>query len=510
MTSYARRPPSNKPADPYIRPVKGNKKTRRKAVLEERKRSGQPIGKKGRNILTRANNKANRPGQPNTNPAAKPSTKPPVDPMMTQAGVLARAQIQPELSNLSADQRYAASANKNQQRQIGGWSLAANQDLQAAFDRTRNAINGVISANTASGTEGQNALASAMRTSGQQQEGLERLIGAPGTLPTDENALNASVASGRAANDRLLAQSAQGDISTAGQAAMLAPVGLSEQSDAERRRFNALRQKYQSDRAGVLGKLPGLEQTAYQGLREQARSDKELKAKIKDMKFQQGIAAGQLKLGQGQLKLSGKELRGKLSDQRFQHRLALAELNMKGRDQNFQHWLATSSLDLERQKFKGEQAINWANVGINQKNAETEFQKLAQAVKDADGAKAKERAKLRGDAYAKSLSWLSSYLEPKQGEVQGSSARNYPHAAATRDDPNTTKNEAMGGYSRLFADALIGMQQFTSKKDALRILSHSQYADWRARAKAYLAYMTRYSSNNPAHGNPVPNAPNTR
>jgi predicted secreted protein len=59
------------------------------------------------------------------------------------------------------------------------------------------------------------------------------------------------------------------------------------------------------------------------------------------------------------------------------------------------------------------------------------------------------------------------------------------------DKTSTAANEGLTEYKKTYADALSQLQNFVGKSDALRILSNSQYSDWRNKANSDMKALKR-------------------
>lgn len=406
--------------------------------------------------------------QPQRKPPASTVLTPLTDKQMsTRATELTDAALKPRLNEVDSLNRVAQGAHDTRQQQITGWANWQQGNLDKAFADTQAALNGLIATQGSVDSANRDSLMALLRQGTGSTDAAAQMVGTPTPTnvapPADaftESAKNAQMTIGAGAGGLMGYMGAQRE---------LAGIGLQQNAEQERQRFNAQQLELMGQRKDIESERGGIMAKNMQDLRDFELSKAQFGETKANRLFQQYLAE--------------KELDLKTKDQSFQQWLARQELGLKKDDQGFQQNLATQTLDLERQKFLHSVNIDWQNLAMEKDKVTAMFAQIEADTANAKSAADKEKAQLRGESMAKALEWLSGYLQPAKGQ-NTSTSRKYPYGAAVADDPATEKDESATEYQKLFADALRGMQQYTSKSDALRILMKSQYSDWRKRATA--------------------------
>lgn len=377
--------------------------------------------------------------------------------MTTRATELTNATLQPKMNDVQALGRLEQGAHDTRNAQIQGWGNWQQGNLDRAFADTSAALNNLIATQGTVDAANRDSLMAALRAGTGSTDVAAQQVGTP--TPTDVSALAGASADASKSTQMSLGQGAAGLLGYMGSQRELAGVGLQQNAEQERQRHNARQLELLASNKDIEGERAGLQAKNMQDLRD--------------------------------FELSKAQLGETKANNLFQQYLAEQELGLKKKDQTFQQFLATEELglkkdsqDLARQQFLHSSQIDWAGVANNQKEIEGMFAQIAADAANAKDAKKQEQAKLRGEGMAKALEYLSSYLAPQKGEAQGT-RRNHPFGAGNvgPDEQEGTPDD-IRNYQRLFADALQGMQQYTSKSDALRILMKSPYSDWRKKATA--------------------------
>lgn len=399
-----------------------------------------------------------------------------------QATDIATGAAAPVLAGLDTSKIEADAAHRTREGDIAGWTNFQQGNLDKAFSDTQSALDRWLSMSAGNDTASQANLASALRSAAAPTEQLQAQLGATKPIP-DESAALASASQADRGYGTLRTNDAGAALGRLGEARSLAGIGRVQLGTAEQGRYNADLQDIEDKRAGVQQQIAGQVPDVVQQL---------------------------------------KDFYEKRNNDLFQQYLAEQELGQKAKDQTFQQWLATQQLDiaqagvtgsfhgqptLEREKFLEQSQIDWANVGINRAQVEGQLAQLGKDAQDKKDKKKAEAAKARGEAIASGLEWLSGYMAPKEGEAGKSSHGDYPYnPGSPAQEPQYdqqgnaikgTGGPATGPYQRKFAEALRGLQQYTSYSDALRILSKSTYSDWRKQARYLLARAKRRGQKGP-------------
>lgn len=411
--------------------------------------------------------------------------------MIAQATQVAQASIQPQVNQVNQDAATAQSAHDTRAQQLQQWAGWEQGNLDNAFSNTRDALNQLVTLQGGVDQSSKDALATALRGSTGSTDQAAAQLGT--ASPTNLTPVLDSSADSAKSMQLGAGSGAGALLGLMGANRTLPSVGLSQNQEVERQRYNAESQGFQKQRNDLLGTVPGLVQ-----------------GNLKD---------------QQQFELAKSQFGEQKANDLFQQYLSEQELGLKKKDQSFQQWLATAQVTgvdpktglpteearankanegLTAAGQKAQNAIDWANVGINRTQAEGALAQIkADATKEKD-AKKKDQLQARGDAMAKGLEWLSGYMAPQKGEAKGTKSQ-YPYGAATSvtvDDPSTTLDESdpkqnpkytasATEYKRTFDDALRGLTNYMSRSDALRILMKSEYGDWRKRASSYYNRMKR-------------------
>ena len=306
------------------------------------------------------------------------------------------------------------------------------------------------------------------------------MVGVPD--PTDVSALAGASADASKSTEMSVGQGAAGFLGYMGENRGLAGIGLQQNAEQERQRFNAQQQELTAGRNALQGERAGIQAKNMQDLRDFELSKAQFGETKASNLFQQYLAQ--------------KELDLKTKDQTFQQWLAGEELGIKQGDQD----IARDTLGLEREKFLQSSKIDWANVSIEQDKTKAMFAQIEADMANAKTAAEAEKAKLRGEGLAKGLEWLSGYLTPGKGQASSQSSK-YPYGKGNAGADETVGTaDDVADFQKLYADAYNGLLNYTGKSDALRILMRSPYSDWRKKAKAEYNKLKRRPGNNPSTG----------
>lgn len=421
------------------------------------------------------------PATPVTLPADPMATLTPAQ-MVEAARQQAMAQLQPQLDLINQDQGRADAAHGTRVQQLTDWGNWQGGRLDKAFSDTTSALNKLISLQGGVDQTSKDTLASALRAAtGDTAQQAQ----ASGNLPveTNQQGVLSSAADAAKSAQLGLGGGAGAALGAMGESRGLAGIGLQQNQEQERQRYNAIVKDISGKRTDTTNQLSGLIATS-----------------LKD---------------QRDFQLAKSQLGEQKANRLFQQYLSEQELGLKKKDQSFQQWLATQQIGetkrsnraqegLAREQFLSQRAIDWANVGINKTQAEAQLAQIAADAENAKNGDAKEKAKMRGEGMSKAIEWLSGYMVPGKDEATHSTSGAYPYnPGGDITDPNTGDVKSLAPYKRTFDDAVRGMMLFTSKSDALRILSHSEYTDWRSKARAMLTRLKRRGTTKEPPAKPV-------
>lgn len=386
----------------------------------------------------------------------------PLDPKAIEENARARAQsqIQPTLDNLNTVDRDTAGAHATRQQELGTWYGNLQGSIDKSYGNTAQALNQLITLNSQGNQETSGALAAALASANQPVNDAAAMMGGAKVAPPSQDAAILAAANANAANqNNFVGANAANALSAQGaRDATLANVGRIDAGNMENRRYGAQTQELQSQRRDAMGRIPDLMNTA--------RTDI------------QGQEVQKMQLSEAQ------------KNRLFQQYLATQELGLKKKNETFQEWLASQNLglqgeqlSLDKQKFRTQTQIDWANVGINQKQAEATLARINQDVKDAKTGAQKERAQLRAKQWTTGLDMLSAYMAPQKGE--GSPGDNRTSIPDPKDDTVQIPQKV---YRRSYDDALRTLtgKARMAKSDALRLLASSDLPSWRKRAQLEL------------------------
>lgn len=396
--------------------------------------------------------------------------------MQQQATQSAMAQIQPQLNVVNQAQTQGQQAHDTRNTQLQGWADWGQTNLDNAFTQTRDALNNLVTLQGGVDKSSQDTLGAALRASANPTDEAAARLGV--SSPTSLGGVLGSSADANKSAQLGVGAGAGALLGMMGANRSLPAVGLQQNQDVERQRWNAENQGFLTQKRDVAASMPGLVQSSLKDSR-----DFELaKAQFGEQK----------------------------ANNLFQQYLATQELGLKKKDQTFQQWLAGQQLGetvrsnksqegLKRAEFLHARNIDWANVGINRAQVENTMAQIASDAANTQDKKKADQSKLRGEGMAKAMEWLSGYMAPGKGEAAPNTGA-YPYskgapeqAAGTVGTPSEGRKyaPATGDYQRLFDDALRGMLQYTTRSDALRVLMHSNYPDWRNKAQTMYTRLKR-------------------
>lgn len=404
-----------------------------------------------------------------------PSFKTPQD-LEGAAKAQAQASIQPLLDAIKEKDTRNQSASAARSQEIGQLYSWANDQLRNSFDTTTKALNNLIATSNAGSQQAQDTLAAALGSAADKQAALQQQLGGMGPEPQDQAILKAAAA--QAAGQQGFLSSQAGALTAgAGERQRLGAVGATEASDAERRRLNALLQESEGQRQDVLGRLPDLITSA--------RSD------LQNQESQKAATRKQLSQSETQ--------------EKFQEWLATQQLGLSKNNQTFQQWLAQQQLGLDTRKQTHQEKIDWANVGINQAQANAALAEINAKAKD-------KKSQLRAKQWNNGAKLLNQYLQgfQDQGNVTVVTVDGKQIRVKTNDQGVPLKNPVdattNGGYipagpvaNPHYDDAyqLLTGEAGMSKSDALRFLARtSKFSTWRSRARRELNNLKRRGGRN--------------
>lgn len=397
--------------------------------------------------------------------------------MLEAARQSAMTSIQPQEDAIDQEQKTAQGAHDTRVGQITDWAGWQGGRLDKAFADATAAANNLIALQGGVDQKSKDALAAGLRGATSSTGDAAAMLGGINPDTAQVPGVLGSAADAAKSSELGIGGGVAASLGAMGEARGLAGIGLQQNQEQERQRFNAQLGDIRTRKNDLSGQIPGL-----------------IQASLKD---QRDFAIAQAQFGEQK------------ANRLFQQYLSEKELDLKTKDQTFQQWLARQTLsETVRSNKAGESAtatqnaeankIAWANVGINQTQANAQLAAALQDVKDAKDKTTKERAKARAAALQSGYDSLASFLAPQKGEAQHSTSNRYPFApgsAAVADDPSTINidesADATTPYKRTFDDAFRMLKTKTSQSDALRILMSSPYEDWRQKARTMLAKMKR-------------------
>lgn len=385
-----------------------------------------------------------------------PSKKTPAGPkpltIDQQAAAQAQATVAPQLAELDIGARDARSKHQTRTAQHEGWYANFADTLKGSFDRTSGALNNLIALNSQGTNESQQVLQAALNSGSAPVDQAAASMGVAAPSSANSNIMAAALANSDAQRN-FLGQNALGLQAAQGARMSLAPIGRIQAGNLENARYDTEADELTSQRRGITNQIGNLTT--------KAKTD--------------------------------------LENQKFQQYLARQELGLKKENQTFQQWLANEQLGLSgRQQTLAESTavhqrnIDWANVGVNQRQVEAQLAAIDKEAKDGKDSDKRDRAKLRGEQWVKGLDMLANYLKPAEGEAPiGDESQD------RKDNPLTDADESqLKTYRRRYDDALrlLTGQARMSRSDALRLLAASDFASWRQRAKRELTSLKRRGS----------------
>lgn len=398
-------------------------------------------------------------------PLAKPKAKKqpapaPYDPLAPlapaaieeNARARAQSQVQPELDTLAGIGRDMTGAHDTRAQELKGWYTGLQGNLDKSFTQTSDALNRLITLNNQGGADENNILAAALKSGNQpveQAAGMMQGVQAP---TSNDAQILASAAANVSNQSNFVGANAMGAVQAQGERRPLASIGLMEAGLSENRRYDAQRKELANQTIDVARRIPELQNASRQDI--------------------QALEAQKLQLGEAK------------ANRLFQQYLAEKELNLKTRNQSFQEYLGEQNLGLQKSgqaldaaKFKHQTQIDWAQIGLNQREIEARLAEIRGGKKD-------DRSKLRAKQWDNGLSMLQAYMQPGDGE--GPIGVEDPKQLV---DPKT--GSALQPYRRKYDDAmriLTGRAKM-SRRDALNVLAASDFGSWRSRARKELTLM---------------------
>jgi hypothetical protein len=386
----------------------------------------------------------------------QPAPKPydpfaPLDPAAIEANARARAQsqVQPEIDSLSTIARDTAGAHATRGRELLGWYGGLGNTLEKSYAQSSDALNRMIALNNAGGGDANNVLTAALRAGNQpveQAAGMMKGVQAP---TSDDAQILASAAANASNQANFTNANAMGTLQAQGDRRQLAAVGGIEAAAAENRRYDAQRKELGNQAIDVARRIPDLQNVARQDL--------------------QALEQQKAQLGEAR------------ANRLFQQYLAEKELNLKSRNETFQEYLATQQLGvskeelgLKKSQFAHQSQIDWAQIGLNQKEIEARLASIK-------GKDTGEKGKLRAKQWDNGLSMLQGYMTPGEGE--GPIGVEDPQQLIDKD------GNPLRPYRRSYDDALriLTGKARMAQSDALRVLLASDFPSWRQRARKELA-----------------------
>lgn len=438
--------------------------------------------------------------------------------MTNQANQLVDAQQSGDVTDLDQrttreNQQFATRAGLAQ-----GQAQYQSADLAGAFTNTQNALNQILATSNAAGAQDQATLAASLKAADDARAKMYASLGiAPPATPVDPNAPQTSqLLTGAAANEAGILGNATSDataqIAAAGERRAIPGQQLALSLRDIGGEHTANLNEIQTGRDALKKNRPALLRQALQDLQSFEIAKRQYGDQHANQLFQQFLAE--------------KQLGDSEQNQTFQQWLATQQLNISQQQADDQSRVTGATITgtdpktgrptFDYRKWLDQSNIDWANVGINQQQATAQIAAIAAQANDADDKKKSDAAAKRGEGIAKGIEWLSGFM----GEAPPGTNSKYPFAPAVpsagaiSDDPSTPQNEgkpAVKGsptYRKLFDDALRGMTQYMSRSDALRILTKSNYSDWRAKANYLLQRAKRRGRSGPVQpGRPTPADP---
>lgn len=378
----------------------------------------------------------------------------PLDPRTIEANAKAQAQsqVQPELDTISSSQRELSGANATRQQELAGWYGNLRSSLDRSFTDTSGALNNLIALSGQAGTQSNEALVAALRQGNQGVDaaGAQMGVGPSGGINEAQILAAAQASSSNQAN--FTTANSMGSLAAQGERRGLADIGRIDAGNKQNREYQSGLKEIQDRRLDVTRRLPDLTRAAKQDI--------------------QANEAQKMQLSEAK--------KGRL----FQEYLAQQELGLKKKNESFQEWLGKQTLSLDKKKLKSQTAIDWANVALNQRQIEAQMARFRADAKSDSKAESSKRAALRGKQWENGLSALNEYMMPLKGE--GAPGLEDP-AQLVDNDGNPLKL-----YRRRFDDALrlLTGQVRMSRRDALTMLSASDFPSWRSRARRELKKTT--------------------
>lgn len=374
----------------------------------------------------------------------------PLDPSVIEANARARAQSQvaPELGTLAGIARDTAGAHDTRQKELVGWYGGLQGTLDKSFNQTSSALNQLIALNNQGGVDANNVLSAALRQGNQPVDSAAAMMPGVSTPQSNDAQALASAAANAANQSNFVGANAMGTLQAQGDRRQLATVGGIEASAAENRRYDASRKELGNQVMDVARRIPDLTNVARQDI--------------------QALETQKTQLGEAR------------ANRLFQQWLAEKELNLKTKNETFQEYLGQQNLGLQQgqlgldtAKFKHQSSIDWAQIGLNQREIEARLAEIK-------GKKGDDRSKLRAKQWDNGLAMLQSYMAPTKQE--GPIGVEDP-AQLTDDNGNQLQ-----AYRRSYDDAfrILTGQAKMSKSDALQVLAASDFGSWRSRARKEL------------------------
>jgi hypothetical protein len=385
----------------------------------------------------------------------KPATAPydplaPLAPSAIEENARAQAmtQVQPQIDALSSVNRDLTGSHDTRQQELKGWYTGLQSNLDKSFTQTSDALNAMIASNNAGSSDANATLAAALRGGDQTVANAAGMMNGVAAPPDQDAAILAAANANASNQNSLVGANALNALQASGDRRPLASVGLMESGLAENRRYDAQKKEYVNQAMDVANRIPELQNVAQQD--------------IQALETQKG------QLGEAR------------ANRLFQQWLAEKELNLKSRNQSFQEYLGQQQLGIQQQgasldaaKFKHQSQIDWAQIGLNQREIEA---KLAEI----NGGKKDERGKLRAKQWDTGLSMLQGYMKPGEGEANPGVTD--PKQLIDKD------GNPLQPYRRKYDDAfrILTGQARMAKTDALRVLAASDFPSWRKRANQEL------------------------
>jgi len=374
-------------------------------------------------------------------------------------GATSRAQIQPGLDDVNAQERAMQSASDRRMQELRGWYDWAYQGNSAAATQAQQALTQAAAAQAAGGQESQDALTAALQGSQATQADLVGNLGGQAT----DTGQNAALLAGNQQYAGALQAAANANASSQAQTLQGNLYGLQlkgiESGKAEQARRAGLESGYQNQRKDLSNRLPDLQVQSRQQLQELEAARVQLGEAVANRKFQEYLAAQQLDLSK--------------QNQTFQQWLAGEQLDISERGQTESERQGAASRSIARGQFRLDTAKTAAEI------------KRLQSEADQTGDKNKvAQAKARGERMKNAATMLNEYFKPQSSEYTTSNVDGTKKVTL-----NTKQYQA-----RLsFDDALqqIRSQAGMGPIDSLRLLRNTLPSDpffnrWRQRADRLL------------------------